>query len=266
MRTRARRSRGGVSVQFSERTWTSRTRLIRPLLAGVRRAQWRHALSTCARISALRALAVAPPRSLEQLLVLGDVRLLPVGLRAPACKEAPADVGDPERVEDPGQGVVARRAGERRVERAAGVVGGGGACARIRSPATARRSASRSASFRRSAARRAIPGSSEQARLEPLEHPLEAGVRDEEAAVHLEHDEAVACQPPERLPHGAARDPERLRQLRLADASAGLEPPVDDHARAARRRRARRRSGRGAGRTPSRSRGGTCLVTHSHES
>ena len=66
-----------------------------------RRAQCRHALSTCSRMRDSASVAVAGLDRREQLLVLGDVGLLPVRLRAAAREQPAPDVGDPERVEDP---------------------------------------------------------------------------------------------------------------------------------------------------------------------
>ena len=68
-----------------------------------------------------------------------------------------------------------------------------------------------------------------EAGLEALEDAVEAEIRDEEAAVHLELDEPVADEPAERLPDGAARDPERVGELCLPDPRAGGEAAVDDH-------------------------------------
>jgi hypothetical protein len=65
--------------------------------------------------------------------------------------------------------------------------------------------------------------------LEALEDALGADARDEEPAVDLERDEPVAGEPPQRLADRAARDAEGVRKLRLTDARARREPPVDDH-------------------------------------
>ena len=89
---------------------------------------------------ALGAVAVARLDRGEQLRVLGDVGLLPVGLRAAPREEAPADVGDPERVEEPEERVVPRRRRDREMERAAGVVCDRG---RARRPLVVDRSAER---------------------------------------------------------------------------------------------------------------------------
>ena len=107
---------------------------------------------------ALGPVAVARLDRGEKLRVLGDVGVLPVGLRAPPREEAPADVGDPERVDEPEERVVPRRLRDREMERATGVVCDRGRAGR---PLVVdrRRSAARSLSVRRSAARRARTGS-----------------------------------------------------------------------------------------------------------
>ena len=51
---------------------------------------------------------------------------------------------------------------------------------------------------------------------------------DEEAAVDLEVDEAVAREAPQGLPHRAARDPEPVGQLALTEARARRERARDD--------------------------------------
>ena len=67
-----------------------------------------------------------------------------------------------------------------------------------------------------------------EADLEALEDAAEAEIGNEEAAVHLELDESVADESAERLPHGAAGDAERVRQLCLPDPRARGESPVHD--------------------------------------
>ena len=64
-----------------------------------------------------------------------------------------------------------------------------------------------------------------EAGLEALENAVEPEVRDEEAAIHLELDEPVAGEPPQRLADGAARDPERVGELGLPDPRAGARRP-----------------------------------------
>ena len=125
--------------------------------------------------------------------MLCDVGVLPVGLRAAAREEPSTDVGDPERVEDPRHRLVVRRGDDRRVERPARVVRRGGGAS---GPLGGDRVAERVEVFVVPAFRGKPrdPGLEEQPRLEPFQHALGPDVRDEEAAVDLEHHEAVAGQ------------------------------------------------------------------------
>ena len=68
-----------------------------------------------------------------------------------------------------------------------------------------------------------------EAGLEALENSVEPEVGDEEAAIHLELDEPVAGEPPQRLADGAAGDPERVGELSLPDPRARSDASVDDH-------------------------------------
>ena len=163
----------------------------------------------------------------EQLLVLGDVGVLPGRLGASAREEPASDVRDPERVEDAPQGVVLRRGGKRGVEAAARVVGScrraGRALGDHPTPQLVQVGVVPPLGGKPRNA-----GLEQEPRLETLEHALEADVRDEEAAIDLEVDETVAREAAQRLPHRAAGDTESVRELRLTDARPGLEPSVDD--------------------------------------
>ena len=135
---------------------------------------------------------------------------------APLREEPPADVGDPEPVEELREArLLPRRCRDARSERR-----GSRRAPRRRSCADASASidsriSSRSASVqRRSAASRAISGSSASRASSRCAHVVEPDIGDEEAAVDLEVDEAVAREPAERLAHRAARDAERCRRAR----------------------------------------------------
>ena len=160
--------------------------------------------------------------------MLGDVGLLPVGLRPAPCEKSPPDVGDPERVDEPDEGVVPRRLRDREMECPAGVVRGRsrarGALVVDRAPESGE------ILVRPSLGREAREDGLEvEADLEALEDAAEPEIGNEEAAVHLELDEPVADESAERLPHGAAGDAERVRQLCLPDPRTGGEAPVHDH-------------------------------------
>ena len=79
-----------------------------------------------------------------------------------------------------------------------------------------------------SAASRATAGSSSRRASSRSQHAVETEVGDEEAAVDLELDQAVAGQPPQRLPHRASRDAQLLGELRLTEtrARAASAPPT----------------------------------------
>lgn len=165
---------------------------------------------------------------LEQLDVLSDVGLLPRRLRASPCQQAATDVGDPERVEHADEGRVAGRRYDGVVEGPAGVVRRGGrprGALGVDGPSEGGKVVVR--------APLGCEPRDDRLEMEPCLEPLQdlgkPEVGHEEAAVHLELDEPVADETPERLADGASGDAERLRQLRLADARAGGEAAVDDH-------------------------------------
>ena len=174
--------RGGVSVQFSERTCTSRMGSSAAARAGEgQRDQWRNALSTWARMSASASAAVAAPRPPRAAPRARRRRRPASRLRAAAREQALRPTSAIQSASKmPHQGLVPRRGGERRVKGAARVVGGGRRRA-DRSATTHRRRSCRSASSRRSAASRATPGSSSR-RASSRSRIAEPDVGDEEAA------------------------------------------------------------------------------------
>ena len=176
----------------------------------------------------LGALAVTGLDRGEEHRMLGDVGFLPVGLRPAPGEKPPPDIGDPERVDEPEEGVVPRGLRDREVERAAGVVRGRRracgtfvvdrapkGCEVLGGPSLGREARE--------------DGLEVEADLEPLEDAAESEIGNEEAPVHLGLDEPVADESAERLPHGAAGDAERVRQLCLPDPRTGGEASVHDH-------------------------------------
>ena len=189
--------------------------------------QCRTALSTCVAHQPRRPLAVAGLERLDDRAMLLDVVVLPVLRPAPLRQQPPADVGDPEPVEELGEGLVPGRGRDREVEGTARVVHlVGGLRRRLGGDRLPHQ-----LEIRLGAPRRCEPGDlglEHEPRLEPLADVVEPDLGDEEAAVDLELDEAVAGEPAQRLAHRAARDPEPVGELALAEPRARRERARDD--------------------------------------
>ena len=126
--------------------------------------------------------------------MLVDVSILPSRRPAPLGQQPPADVGDPERVEQLRERLVLRRIRDRDVERTAGIVD---LVRRARRGLGLDRRPHRF-EIRVAAASGRQPcdlGLECESRLEPLAHVVESCLRDEEPPVDLEVDEPVARQP-----------------------------------------------------------------------
>ncbi len=182
----------------------------------------------------LRSVGVAGRDRVEDRPVLGHVGEQPVGLGQAAGEQPAPDLDDPQALERPDELGVAGGPGEQDVEGAARVVGlvrvaGGGVGVGLRLEQCLE--CREVSGVARSAASRAIPGSSS---TRTSRRPMTASrpeIRDPEAAVREFDDQAFAGEPPQRLADRRAGDPEGLGQLDLSEPGPRLDVPARMSAR-----------------------------------